>query len=712
MYFKLPKRHGYFAASITVLGLMTSTALAGPASDYTDNYNAWYLANGAETASYEKVVENGDDAEILNYKISGMFSFQPDDEAEKFGLYYIVNIPSSFYEGGARSGDTFSFDRIAAEEMQLELGFFEDSGGIDSVAKAQGVADAIKITANIKGTEFNAYKETWADKPVLKDGITLEEFQQLLDGVGLISYDRMAIAEITGELLPVTIAKADKDAPDVVAQFLAKDYVAMGYDGGVTEKTTLAESSYTIGGVDIADGSKSITTSSSYNLETQHQDIRPILALLGSGEAPSDLVTGLSRMGSSSYTMEVTGGRASSPVGYMKITTGSSETKDLRMSGGDSKKLLALLQTLIDDKSDTALEDNIFDLLDALGTFSLGYSDVNDIAVKIWDPVRAQNKDSKTPSFDGTLKHASISDVTPNSIGQVKVEGLHGAIEGDDAVIDLGTFELANIAWPSARTFVEVAEADEDDIATLMKGVPTVGLLAVSGIKVIADELPGPIALDEFRIAMEDHIGPIPTRIEHNISGLSYATEMVEEPQMREVLERLGIKQMNSSQDFVIAWDEATQDLRIEKLNVVLEGGLNLSADITLGGIPRSVFEDPSQAEALIATATFKSAQIELLDSPLVPALVDMQAEQAGLDGEMLSSMMIDGLLQGLGPVATTDFAVELAAAAKSYATKAGDLRVTFAPSAPVPLMQVGGLAALAPQEIPGVLGASVNYSE
>ena len=122
--------------------------------------------------------------------------------------------------------------------------------------------------------------------------------------------------------------------------------------------------------------------------------------------------------------------------------------------------------------------------------------------------------------------------------------------------------------------------------------------------------------------------------------------------------------------------------------------------------------EDPSQAETLIATATFKGAQIKLLDSPLVPALVDMQAEQAGLDGEMLSSMMIDGLLQGLGPVATTEFAVELAAAAKSYATNAGDLRVTFAPVAPVPLMQVGGLAALAPQEIPEMLGASVNYSE
>ncbi|AEV37282.1 hypothetical protein PSE_2774 [Pseudovibrio sp. FO-BEG1] len=705
MPFQNFKRQGFFAVSITVLGLSAQPALSSPASDLLDKYNAWFLANGAEKASYAQAVDDGSKTEILDHTIEGMFTFSFDEDKPKAGVYYIINTPKAVYEGSSRDGETFSFDTVTTDKVNIELGFFDKTENVNSVAEAQASNDVFKVTSSATGYVVSGYTENWINLPVLADGITADEFQQLLVAATRISYDHSSIAEAAADFV---VADA------VTGTYSIKNGVFSEAKDGVIALNTFEKVAYSSTTSVVTDGRDVSTISETvYNdFKIKNQDLRPLLALLGAGDAPSDLLVGEYSVGSFTSSMKTEGGPASAPFGVMESSAGASVTKDVRMSGGDAGKLWQAFNNLKSKPEGEEAVEQFFGLLDALGSFSIAYSDVNDMAVKVWDPIRARMKDTKAPSFEATIKHVSMTDLTNNSLGQMKFEGLHGAVEGDDAVFDLDTFELANLAWPSLRTIVESSLVAEADPEAAMKAIPTIGRISAAGLNIQADDLPTPVSLDELTIEMGNHIGPIPTSLSEVIGGLSFDAVLLQEPMVLGVLDRLGIERVNLTQDFKIAWDESTEDLTLEKFEFELENGLKLRADIQLGGIPRSLFEKPHEAEAVIALATFKGAQIEVLDSPLIRELLAAQAEQAGVPAEMLASMMIDGSLQQAGPLAETEFALELANAAKKFAGKPTNIRVTLAPQSAVPLMQLGGLAALAPQQLPELLGATVTYTE
>lgn len=705
MPFQNFKRQGFFAVSITVLGLSAQPALSSPASDLIDKYNDWFLANGAETATYAKAVEDGSKTEILDHKIEGMFTLSLDEDKPNLGVYYIIKTPKAIYDGSSRDGDTFSFQNVTTDEMQLELGFFEKAENFKNVAEAQASDDVIKVIADAKDYVISGYSVNWIDLPVLSDGVTTEEFQQLLAAATSVSYDRSSFAEVVADM-----AMADA----LTGTYTIKNGVYSGAENGVVALASIEEIEYKTTTSMTTDGREVSTVSETvYNdFSVKDQDVRPLLALLGAAKAPSDRLLSEYRVGSFSSTIKTEGASASEPFGFLEVSAGETTTKDVRMSGGDAAKLWAAFESLKDKPEEEEAVDQIFSMLDALGSYSVAYSDINDMVIKAWDPIRARMKDTQTPSFEASLKHASTTDLTTNSLGQVKLEGLHGAVEGDDAVFDLDSFELADLAWPSLRTMVESTLAAEADPAAAMKAIPTIGRISLAGLNMQAKDLPTPVSLGELTIEMGNHIGPIPTSLSEVIGGLSFDAALLQEPMVLGVLDRLGIERVNLIQDFKIAWDENTQDLTLEKFEFELENGIKLRADIQLGGIPRSLFENPQEAEAVVALATFKGAQIEVMDSPLISELLATQAEQAGLPAELLASMMIDGTLQQAGPLAETEFALELAQAAKSFAAKPTNIRVTLAPQTAVPIMQLGGIAALAPQQLPEMLGATVSYTE
>ncbi|GHB17621.1 hypothetical protein GCM10007094_01440 [Pseudovibrio japonicus] len=705
MPFKNSRRQGFFAVSSAVFCLYATSALSSPASDLVDKYNDWFLANGATTASYASAVDDGANTQILDHKIEGMFSFSLDKDKPELGVYYAITTPKTVYLNGSRSGDTFSFESISTEGMQFEVGFFETSDAIQSIQDARTSSEIFHLDGDAKDYIIESYSENWMDLPVVTDGITTEEFQQLLAATTRVSYYRSHIAELSANS---TILNG------VTGEYTLKNFEYMGARDGFIEANTIEEYTYTTNMSGFVDGQDVSTTSETKysDIEILDQDIRPILALLGAGTAPSDLVTSLYRVGSFATTVNNGASNDSEPFGIMEMTAGSSVTEEVRISGGDATKLFAAMEGFSSAASEAENLDNVYSLLDALGSFSIAYSDVNDIQIKAWDPISARMKDTKSPSFEVSLDHASTTDLTTNSLGQIKVEGLYGAVESEDAVFDLDSFELADIEWPSLRTIVESAMLAQVDPSAALDAIPTIGLISISGLSMQSKELDTPVVLDELSIEMDNHIGPIPTRLSEVIDGLSFDAALLEEPTVLGMLDRLGIERVHLTQDFHITWDETTEDLTLEKFEFDLENGLRLRADIQIGNIPRALFERPHEAEAVIALATFKGAQIEVMDSPLISEMLETQAEQAGVPAELLASMLIDGTVQQAGPLAKTEFALELAKAAKSFVGNPTNIRVTLAPEAAVPLLQLGGLAALAPQQLPKLLGASVSYTE
>ncbi len=589
--------------------------------------------------------------------------------------------------------------------MQFEIGFFKPNDTIKIVQDAQASSEVVRITGDAKDYVISGYSENWMDLPVVTDGITAEEFQKLLVAATRMSYDRSSIAELL-------IDSSMLDS--FTSSYALRNIVYTGVQDGVIATNTIDEFATTTTTSGMIDGRDVSTFSQSTysDIELKDQDIRPILALLGAGTAPSDLVTGSYRIGSFTTTVDNGASNDSEPFGIMEMTAGASVTKDVRMSEGDASKLYAAIEGFSSTVSEAENLENVYALLNAFGSFSIGYSDVNDFHLKAWDPIRARMKDTKAPSLEVSLDHASTTDLTTNSLGQIKLEGLYGSVEGEGAVFDLDSFELADIEWPSLRTILENAQLAQVEPSAALDAIPTIGLISLSGLSMQSKDLDTPVVLDELSIEMDNHIGPIPTSLSEVIDGLSFDAALLEEPTVLGMLDRLGIERVHLTQDFHIAWDENTEDLTLEKFEFELENGLRLRADIQIGSIPRALFERPHEAEAVIALATFKGAQIEVMDSPLISEMLETQAEQAGVPAEILASMLIDGTVQQAGPLARTEFAVELAKAAKSFAGNPTNIRVTLAPKTAVPFLQLGGLAALAPQQLPKLLGASVSYTE
>ncbi|SDQ96074.1 hypothetical protein [Pseudovibrio sp. Tun.PSC04-5.I4] len=582
----------------------------------------------------------------------------------------------------------------------------ESDEAISDLAAAKA-ADAIGVFSGyVKDYTINDYSEEWIDHPNLKENFDQDALLAFLQLGTAINYGETTVAEMTVDANLMS---------EVTSHSVLSDYKSSGSKDGKTDLITVANyvttSKTRMESENVSSNVTSDTVTTYNNVKITDIDVRPLLAFFQITDAPTAKYMGGYSAEDIKIEMSVDGAKAYDPIGKMVMSIASTSAQDLSISGGDGLKLLSIIEKLDVEDADPS-EETIFELFDSLGTYSIGYSDVKDLAVKVWDPIRAKRETEVAPSFEMTLASASMSDFSSNSLGSVKFEGFHGAIEGDDAVFDIDSFEIADIAWPSLKTMVEKGMMVERDPNAALDIIPTIGKFSITGVEAITDDLDTPVSLSEFTLLMENHIGPIPTRITQVIGDLEFDAALLEDPMVLGVLERLGIERVTINEGFNIAWDEDTEDLILEKFEFELKNGLKLRADIQLGGIPRSLFTDPEQAEAVITLATFKGAQIEVMDSPLISELLAAQAEQAGVPAEMLSAMMIDGMLQEAGPLAKTDFAIELAKAVKSFAMNSTNLRVTLAPEAPVSVMQLGGMAALAPQELPKLLGATVSYSE
>lgn len=706
MPFQNFKRQGFFAVSITVLGLSAQPALSSPASDLLDKYNAWYLESGFEKASYAEAIESGDTTEIRDYNVAGVFSIKNDEGEPTATFYADVTIPKMVFTGSAVDGDVFSYDSLTVGKATFDIRVLEEDSAVKDIASAKDLKPVAQFSGSMTDYTVSDFSEKWVDHPVLKEGISQEAFLQLL-GMSLnTSYGSSAISEMS-----LTFNIADEFVSDTVLT----GFKTGSIKDGVTETISLERYASTgkskISGEHVSSNIATNTVTSYKNLKIDRLDARPLLAYFKLADAPSANYIGSYTTEDISLEMSIDGAKAHEPIGFLSMTAASTSAKDLSIKDGDGLKLLSIFEDL-DAKSDDDQEMLVLELFDALGSYNIGYSDIKDLEVKSWDPIRAKRMNEVAPSFEMKLATASMTDFSLSGIGNITLEGFHGAVEGDDAVFDVGTFEIANVAWPSMREIVEKGMAADQNPEAAMELVPTIGKFSIKNAEGIADDLDTPISLKELTIAMDGHIGPIPTSISDVVSGLSFDAALLQEPMVLGVFERLGIERVTLNQDFKIAWDENTEDLTLEKFEFELENGLKLRADIQLGGIPRSLFEKPHEAEAVIALATFKGAQIEVMDSPLISELLAAQAEQAGVPAEMLASMMIDGSLQQAGPLAETEFALELANAAKKFAGKPTNIRVTLAPQSAVPLMQLGGLAALAPQQLPELLGATVTYTE
>lgn len=424
-------------------------------------------------------------------------------------------------------------------------------------------------------------------------------------------------------------------------------------------------------------------------------DIRPMLALLSIiplDEVPTDTLIESVLLDRLTITTPVGSGAIAS-LSAQEITLDTEvEPFDLGTIGDE-----AVLGTLPMDEA--SLADLGRSALDVLDGFNAGAVTMNGLAVT-------------ADGVNGTIDTIAATDASYVGVGSFEIRNVSFAVAENNASLKLGSFRLTDLMLAPLANYLDIGLATqnrEPSLAEILAIVPMLGGMEIKGLDVASDELPGPVRIDSYELAMDGFIDPIPTAVTSRTQGASFPVGLVEDADAKALFERLGLTQLAYADELDIYWDPDTQVLSIAPLAFSIEGGGSVRFTAEIGGIPRLVFENPEQAQAAFATATVIGAELTVKDARLVTAFLEGEAAKTGLSAATLANALADQAATSMGPLAGTPFAKEAEGAVRAFLLAPDELVVTLAPNAPVPVAQILGLVATAPGGIPDLLGVTIS---
>ncbi len=309
-------------------------------------------------------------------------------------------------------------------------------------------------------------------------------------------------------------------------------------------------------------------------------------------------------------------------------------------------------------------------------------------------------------AVQGKMDLYRVSDLSSAGLGEFLLKGINFA-GGRGEYFNLDSFSISDIGFPSLDALLNLEAAGKNnDIAAIMRAIPTLGSYRSSGLEI---RVPGQgaVSLIESRIEMDKFIGPIPTDIELAVNGLKFPVAMME-GDARQIFTEMGFKDVVVSYRLDANWDRDTKVLALD-LATWLKNGGELKAELDIGGIPKSVFENPLTAQQAIGFLTVNGANIQFNDQSIVNKGMTIVAAKQGVDVATLKAQAVGLLPFALQMLNNPDFVNELSDAVKQLLDRGGSITASATPSAPVSVMQLIGVGATAPGAIIDLMNVKVK---
>jgi hypothetical protein len=306
----------------------------------------------------------------------------------------------------------------------------------------------------------------------------------------------------------------------------------------------------------------------------------------------------------------------------------------------------------------------------------------------------------------GKLDLYRVHDLSANGLSEFSLKGINGSGAGGE-YFNLDLLSLADIKFPALEALMNLEEAGKNnDIAAMMKAIPTLGKYQTSGLEI---RVPGKgeISLKDSKIEMANFIGPIPTKLDAVVNELKMPVSMME-GRAKQVLSAMGFKDILVSYGLKAAWDEASKILAMNTAAQLKDGG-DINVDVSIGGIPRSMFENPMTAQQVVALLTVNSANVSFDDQSVVDKGMGIVAAQQGVDVATLKAQAVGMLPFVLQVLNKPQFVNELSAAVKKFLDTNGIIVASATPAAPVSIIQLIGVGASAPGAIIDLLNVKVR---
>lgn len=337
-------------------------------------------------------------------------------------------------------------------------------------------------------------------------------------------------------------------------------------------------------------------------------------------------------------------------------------------------------------------------VIQALGAFSVGRFEISGLSV-----------DSQDINFD--LRRMLLRELNGRGLDELSLEGLEvGTIDTGEGSID--HIGIGKVKFPAISALVALDGPGEPTPQQVLAALPRVGHVLLSNLasraKPQADIEGFETGIAFFEMRQGYDIGSIPTSISVILDGLIAPVKVINDLEIKALLEGLEIEDVEVNQTLTARWDPATKDFIISDLTISMRDGGTASLSLALGNVPESLFTNPEAAQLALTGATFKSAKLHVEGADIISAFLREEASKSQISEELLVEGLVDAMRGDLGPLTETAFGGELLSSLRVFLKDPNDLVVAFEPQTPVPMTEILGLALTSPQLLAKRLGGRI----
>ncbi|PVB60730.1 hypothetical protein DCO57_16095 [Labrenzia sp. 011] len=400
-------------------------------------------------------------------------------------------------------------------------------------------------------------------------------------------------------------------------------------------------------------------------------------------------------------TQELPGGTA------LKASVESGSIRDITVVKQENS-LLRMIDGLLNKKV-PAPEEIIAGIFQFYRSFAVADARISGIAVNVPAPTSDR-------SVDLAIREMAMTDISSEGIGEMLVVGLDvpefgegGSVKLDWAAI--GDIEFAD--FPPMRAMIATLMADPEfgegnPLEVARAFLPRSFGYEVEGLEVNAPDI-GRTLIGKAEMALSTSVPPVPTSVYVKNDGIQVPVGTIEDADARALLQALGLETLEWSDETRLYWDEATLELRLERLMLDLKGLGRAEASARFANVPKTLFEDPEgQGQMAAIVAQFVDASVVYTDDGLTTKGLAHVAGQQGIPENVFREALVAQAAGATAMIGNEAFTQMVSEAASTFLENPKEFRVTLKPEKPVPMTQILGSMAT-PQLLPDLLNVKIE---
>ncbi|GAB4576918.1 MAG: hypothetical protein Tsb0019_03070 [Roseibium sp.] len=370
--------------------------------------------------------------------------------------------------------------------------------------------------------------------------------------------------------------------------------------------------------------------------------------------------------------------------------------------------LLALLDNVL-AKNAPSPEELVTGAFQFYRSFGVGDARVSGIEIKV--PTAATQ-----PDIGLSIAEMAMSQINSDGIGEMLIVGVDAPTLTDGGAFRLDWAAIKDIEFADytpMRAMISTLMADPDfgeehPLDVMRAFLPRSFGYEIEGLDVTLPDV-GRTQIDAAEMTVSTTVPPVPTSFHIKNTGIRVPVNAIEDAQAQTLLRALGLDTVVWSDETRLYWDEATLELRLDRLMLDIKGVGRAELSARFANVPRALFEDPeTQGQMAMIVAQFVEASLTFRDGGLATKGVAHIAEAEGIPENVFREALVAQAAEATRPIGNPAFTGMVSDAVSEFLKNPGELKVTMKPAGPVPLAQILGSLA-APQTLPDLLNFSIT---